>query len=88
MSKETGLEKRFSVLDLDDVFRPVDAIVLEWSDPLAREGIAAWALAVRAAGYDSLFIDLRDKLAIYSDTRSVFQCCKKLADHAKDCYYA
>lgn len=51
--KERGLYDKYHVTRLDG--KPVGAcIILEFKDPLARIGIAAWAKAVRDAGYVEL----------------------------------
>lgn len=54
--------------------KSIDAVILEFDDPLAREGIEAFVIAARANGYDELANDLMDKLdeAEFQDFNKTF----------------
>lgn len=64
-SREEGLIEKYRVDRLDGKQIKDGCIVLEWSDPNARVGIAAFAKAVRQDGYGKLADDLEGKLATY-----------------------
>lgn len=49
--KKEGLVQKFEVTKLSNPNKKVDAIVLEFDDPIARQGIHAWAEAMMEAGY-------------------------------------
>lgn len=65
MGKNEGLYRKYRVERLDGKELKGGAVVLEWGDPNARAGIAAFAQAVREAGYEALSIDLERILGIY-----------------------
>lgn len=63
--KSAGLEKRYEVVKLSNPEKVVDAIVLEFDDPIARIGILAWVQEMRLKGYDECANDVVDKLSRY-----------------------
>lgn len=63
MSKKTeGLYQKFEVTKIDNPTKVIDAIVLEFDDPIARKGIHAWADAMLEAGYYKLAAQVMAKL--------------------------
>lgn len=63
--KEKGLYEKYYVERTDGKNIDGGCIVLEWSDPIARVGIAAFSQAVRNAGYKALADDLDYELEEY-----------------------
>lgn len=61
--KSKGLFRKYKVTKLSKPKEPVDCIVLEWGDPIARKAILAWAEAMRDAGHLALYQDVTDRLA-------------------------
>lgn len=61
--RSVGLIKKYSVERTDGKPMPLGCIVMEWKDPNARKGIAAFSAAVRADGYTALADDLDAHLA-------------------------
>lgn len=61
-SKEQGLIKKYKVEKIGKPAQEVDAIVLEFKDPIARVAIAAWASEMRANGYHECAMDTYEKL--------------------------
>lgn len=61
--KNAGLQSRYLVKKLSNPTKVVDGIVLEFDDPIAREGIRAWAQAMKVAGYQQAGNEALDKLA-------------------------
>ena len=51
MEKDKGLYRKYDVTKISNPTKPIDAIVLEFDDPIARRGIRAWAVAMLQAGY-------------------------------------
>lgn len=61
-TKEIGLFEKYHVERVDGKPMPAGCIVLEWKDPNAWPGIAAFSRAVRLAGYLQLSDDLDKNL--------------------------
>jgi len=64
-NQEKGLFKKYHVERVDEKEMPEGCIVLEWKDPNARVGIAAFSRRVRRQGYTRLADDLDDKLKFH-----------------------
>ena len=64
--REKGLYGKYRVTRTDGKPLKGGCIVLEWGDPNARKGIAAFARAVRNDGYHALANDLEARLADYN----------------------
>ena len=60
--KDNGLYKKYDVKKLSNPNKFVDCMVLEFDDPVARVGLAAYAEAAHNAGYKTLAADIRGKL--------------------------
>lgn len=60
-----GLYRKYSVTKLTNPEKDVDAIVLEFDDPIARKGIKAWAEEMAKNGYEQVEIDIQAKLKEY-----------------------
>jgi len=59
--KKRGLYNKYKVERNDG--KPVgDCIVLEFDDPIAREGIDAWKNAMLCAGYEQVYWDVKRAL--------------------------
>lgn len=69
MSKEKGFELKYKVTKLSNQTKKVDCIVLEFDDPIAREGIRAWAKAMNEAGYHKCATQVLDKLFLIEGWR-------------------
>lgn len=63
--RKKGLYGKYQVERNDGKPLKDGCIVLEWGDPNARKGIAAFAQAVRDDGYTALAEDLERKLEEY-----------------------
>jgi hypothetical protein len=63
--RTTGLTEKYAVARHDGKPLKDGAIVMEWGDPNARVGIAAYSRAVREDGYEALADDLDNRLAHY-----------------------
>lgn len=61
-SKSEGLHQKYEVVKLDNPQKLIDAIVLEFDDPIARIGIKAWAEAMFLHGYHKVGIEVLEKL--------------------------
>lgn len=66
---EQGLIRKYEVIKLDNVQKPMDCIVLEFDDPLARIGIKAWAEEAKKRGYEKLHADVERKLKTYEGSK-------------------
>lgn len=64
--KKRGLYQKYEVKKLSNPTKKLDCIVLEFDDPIARDGIRAFARSARIEGYEKLASDLFRKLAEYS----------------------
>lgn len=62
MEKEKGLYQKFSVTKLSNPNKVVDAIVLEFDDPIARQAIAFWSIVMMGCGYLKVASDTLGKL--------------------------
>jgi hypothetical protein len=62
MNTKDGLFKKYEVTKLSNPEKKVDAIVLEFDDPIARVGIAAWAHQMKNMGYEQVYLDIMEKL--------------------------
>lgn len=60
--KNSGLYQKYVVQNITNPTKKVDAIVLEFDDPLSRVGIAAFAEACDKHGFHLLSLDIRKKL--------------------------
>ncbi len=60
-----GLYQKYEVKKLTNPAKEIDCIVLEFDDPIARIGIAAWADEMERFGYISAANDAREKLTEY-----------------------
>lgn len=67
-NRDKGPFKKYLVERTDGKPIKNGCIVLEWDDPNAREGIKAFAVAVRKDGYGSFADFLDQKLSTYGDT--------------------
>ena len=66
-NKQKGFYKKYNVERFDG--KPIKScIVLEFDDPNARVGIAAFSTAVRADGYIKLANDLDDLLRYFENS--------------------
>jgi hypothetical protein len=65
--RDQGLFQKYKVARVDQKPITDGCIVLEWKDPNARKGIAAFSEAVRSDGYFALADGLDQKLATYKD---------------------
>jgi len=68
---DTGLYKKYQVTKLARPLEEIDAIVLEFKDPIARDGILQWAESMRLAGYTKVHDDVIDKVDRYQQRESV-----------------
>ncbi len=62
MNKEVGIYQKYEVKKLSNPEKKMDCIVLEWDDPLAWDAIEIWGRQMSIAGYEQVWIDVRDKL--------------------------
>ena len=62
MSKGLGLLKKYSITKISNPKKDVDAIVLEFDDPIAVEGIIAWAEEMYRNGYKQVHADVISKI--------------------------
>lgn len=65
MDKDKGLFQKYSVEKLSNPEKKIDAIVLEFDDPLSRAAIRKYAVIVRAAGFPVFALDLINKCNEY-----------------------
>lgn len=64
--KNKGLYKKYHVTKLSNPNEDIDAIVLEFKDQIAREGITAWAEEMKKNGYEEVYTDVMKKLKGYT----------------------
>lgn len=57
-----GLYKKYEVKKLSDPEKEIDAIVLEFDDPIARVGIKSWAREMLVKGYIQVYKDAVKKI--------------------------
>lgn len=57
------LEKRYEIKKLSNPEKQVEAIVLEFDDPIARLAIGVWAETMYQKGYSQVARDTWDRLA-------------------------
>ena len=69
--KNKGLYQKYRVERTDGKPMPEGCIVLEWKDPNARIGIAAFSRRVRRKGYRKLADDLDAKLSEWEMKRLI-----------------
>ena len=50
--KSKGFYQKYKVEKISNPAKVIDAVVLEFDDPIARKGIRAWVTAMVGAGYD------------------------------------
>lgn len=77
MSKDNGLEHRFHVTKVNNPTKEVDAIVLEFDDPIAAVGIVAWAKEMKKKGYEQCHDDTMKKLNGYIASAKILANKKK-----------
>lgn len=65
MSKDKGLYKKYEVKKLSNPEKHIDAIVLEFDDPISRRGLRRYASALRNNGFESLARDIIKKCNQY-----------------------
>lgn len=63
--KNKGLFQKYYIEKISNPEKQIDAIVLEFDDPIAREGIWSWAIEMRNNGYYKCYSDTIDKLNSY-----------------------
>ena len=63
--KEKGLYKKYEITKLSNPTKKVDAIVLEFDDPIARKVIMYWAIEMIDEGYEKCGKETLDKLKLY-----------------------
>lgn len=77
-----GLFKKYEVTKLSNPDKPLDCIVLEFDDPIARVGIKAWAKEMRAKGYERVYEDVIEKLKPYgAKSKMYFFGCHGTGGH-------
>lgn len=67
MNKDEGLYQKYIVQKISNPDKKIDAIVLEFDDPIARVGITHWAQAMLAKGYKQCFRDVMGKVCSYAE---------------------
>lgn len=60
--KTEGLISKYEVKKINNPNKNLDCIVLEFDDPIARQGIYAWAEAMNKAGYSKCAAQVFAKL--------------------------
>lgn len=60
--KGLGLFKKYSVTKINNPDKSVDAIVLEFDDPIARKAIRYWGKVMGENGYEQVEYDVNQKL--------------------------
>lgn len=60
--KDRGLYPKYKIEKLSNPGKNVDAIVLEFDDPIARAGILGWAEELLEHGYDRLALEVSRKV--------------------------
>lgn len=60
--KERGLITKFEVKKLTNPAKTINAVVLEFDDPIARAGILAWAKEMNRHGYEKVYDEVITKL--------------------------
>ena len=63
--KDTGLFKKYNVEKKSNPEKKIDAIVLEFDDPLSREAIIKYADIMKREGFDRFAFDLVNKCNRY-----------------------
>lgn len=75
--KSRGLYKKYEVKKVGSPKKQVDAIVLEFDDPIARKGIEAWAVEMRYRGFEKVYAEAMFKLKYYEATTSLSDLLKR-----------
>ena len=65
--KAKGLNKKYEITKLTNPTKEIDAIVLEWDDPISRKGIRTWIEELKKVGYDTLYNDVNERLKLSGD---------------------
>lgn len=60
--KNRGLYNKYHVQKISNPEKKIDAIVLEFDDPIARRAIRPWANSMIYAGFNKVGHDVHDKL--------------------------
>lgn len=71
--KDQGLIKKYDVKKLSNPEKEIDAIVLEFDDPISRKVLKYYASKLAAAGYSKFANDLVDKVFAYENRVRVFE---------------
>lgn len=69
--KNTGLFKKYEVVKLSNPGKEIDAIVLEFDDPIARVGIEAWRAEMAKNGYIECSNDVGERLHRYGHVSKI-----------------
>ena len=62
--KTKGIYKKYEVKKLTNPSKKIDCIVLEFDDPIARQGIRSWAHTMLANGYVQVAAETLTKIDI------------------------
>lgn len=60
--KNEGLQDRYSITKKSNPGKKIDAIVLEFDDPIASGAILHWGVSMRNKGYEQVYKDIWVKL--------------------------
>ena len=60
--QQQGLFQKYIVRKINNPEKNIDCVCLEFDDPIARIGIAAWAEAMRSQGYIKVWENVQEKL--------------------------
>ena len=63
--KDKGLYQKYEVKKFSNPDKEIDAIVLEFDDPLSWDAIARFAMDMHAAGYELAAYEINAKLEAY-----------------------
>lgn len=69
--KNRGFYKKYHVEKLSNPTKKLDCVVLEFDDPIDRQGIQAWAKAMDEAGYHKCAAEAFAKLLNIEHSDSV-----------------
>ena len=71
IEKSKGLYQKYVVKKINNPDKEIDCVVLEFDDPIARDGIWAWCGAMKRNGFVKCAEDTMKKLDSYRDTTSL-----------------
>ncbi len=63
--KSKGFYQKYEVTKISNPSKEIDAVVLEFDDPIARRGIRAWAVEMYAKGFDKAALEATKKCNEY-----------------------